>query len=83
MIGLAVPASLALVALVATPASATRARFGVFHAQLTTHLSNASTSSSGTVAGSGDVMAIVVGLLALVALVFMIVTFIRRQPRDT
>jgi hypothetical protein len=84
LIGLAASASLALLGLVATAASAApHVRASVLHAQLTTHLSDTSTASSGAVLTSSDIMATVVGLLAVLALAFMVVTFIRRQPRDT
>jgi hypothetical protein len=84
LIGLAASACLALVGLVATAASAApHVRATVLHAQLTTHLSDTSTASSGAVLTSSDIMAAVVGLLAVLALAFMVVTFIRRQPRDT
>jgi hypothetical protein len=82
--GLAASVSLALVGLVGTAASAAGVRAGVIHAQLAGHLSNTSTASSGAVLTNSDIMATVVGLLAVLALAFMVVTFIiRRQPRDS
>jgi hypothetical protein len=84
MIGLAASASLALVGLVGTAASAApHVRATVLHAQLANHLSSTSTASSGAVLTNSDIMATVVGLLAVLALAFMVVTFIRRAPRDS
>ena len=82
VIGLAASAPLVLVGLVATAASAAVRVRPEAHAQLTSHLTNASTAPSGAVLTDSDVMAAVVGLLAVLALAFMVVTFIRRQPRD-
>jgi hypothetical protein len=84
LIGLAASASLTLVGLVATAASAApHVCATVLHAQLTNHLSSASTASSGAVLTNSNIMAAVVGLLALLALAFMVVTFIRRAPRES
>jgi len=84
LIGLVAAAPLALVGLLATAASAApRVRATVLHAQLANHLSSTSTASSGAALTNSDIMAAVVSLLALLALAFMVVTFIRRAPRDS
>ena len=81
MIGLVVSLACGWVGLSASSASASaRLRSGVLHAQLASHLSGTSTASSDTVLTSSDIMAAIVGLLAVLALLFMIVTIIRRQP---
>jgi hypothetical protein len=82
MIGLATSASLALVGLLSTAASAAVRGGSDLHPRLAAHLASTSAAPSGSVLTNSNIMAAVVGLLALMALAFMIVTFIRRQPRD-
>lgn len=67
----------------AVASASTRLRSGTLHAQLVSHVSaragaNALSPAGLTVKGSA-VMAAIVGLLALAALAFLIVTFIRRR----
>jgi hypothetical protein len=65
----------------AVASASTRLRSGAVHAQLVSHVAagtNAVSSAGLTIKGSG-VMAGVVGALAVFALAFLIVTFIRRR----
>jgi hypothetical protein len=79
----AVIAALTLGTLSSVPAGATtRLRSGTLHAQLAGHIS----SATGTGAHAGplvlagaNVMAIVVGVLAVAAFIYMVVTLIRRR----
>jgi hypothetical protein len=58
----------------------TRLRSGTVHAQLASHVSSAAgTTSSGLVVSGANVMGIVVGTLALLALAYIVVTLIRRR----
>jgi len=58
----------------------TRLRSGSVHAQLVSHLSSGAHTLSPSLALKGsDVMAAIVGILAVLALAFLIVTFIRRR----
>jgi hypothetical protein len=81
MVGLAAAGTFALSVVVgSTLASAsTRLRSGSLHAQLVSHVTPVgNTASSGLIAGS-NVIAGVVGTLAILALAFLVVTFIRRR----
>jgi hypothetical protein len=63
----------------AIASAATRARSGSRHAQLVSHITpGRSTASSGLRTGS-DIMGGVVGALAVLALAYLIVTFIRHR----
>jgi hypothetical protein len=74
-----------LTVVIAAPAVAsasTRLRSGTLHAQLVSHVSvgsGANAVSSGLTLKGSAVMAIIVGVMALCALTFLIVTFIRRR----
>ena len=70
----------------AVASASTRLRSGTLHAQLVSHVSagagagaGANTVSSGLTLEGSAVMAAIVGVLALCALAFLIVTFIRRR----
>jgi hypothetical protein len=64
----------------AVASATTRLRSGNLHAQLVSHVSpGASPVSSGLGLRGSDVMAAVVATMALLAVVFLIVTFIRRR----
>ena len=64
----------------AVASASTRLRSGAVRAQLVSHVSSAGASSgSGIVPNGANAMAAVVGLMALLALVFLVVTFIRRR----
>ena len=82
LVGTATVAGLAWSITVGTAAAgaSTRIRSGSLHAQLVSHVSTGANALSpgGTVRGS-DVMAVIVGAMAVFALAFLIVTFIRRR----
>jgi hypothetical protein len=85
MMGTAILGSVTwLVTAGASVASAgTRLRSGTLHAQLVSHVASGTSGSNGvasglTLRGSG-VMAAVVAALAVFALAFLVVTFIRRR----
>jgi hypothetical protein len=81
MVGVAAAATCALsVVMGSTLASAsTRLRSGSLHAQLVSHVTPVgNTAPSGVIAGS-NVIAAIVGTLAILALAFLVVTFIRRR----
>jgi CHASE2 domain-containing sensor protein len=62
--------------------ASTRLRSGTLHAQLASHVSTgagANTLSSGLALKGSAVIAAIVGVLAVCALAFLIVTFIRRR----
>jgi hypothetical protein len=64
----------------AVAAATTRLRSGAFHTQLVSHVSpSANTVSSGLALHGTDVMAAVVGVMAILSVAFLIVTFIRRR----
>jgi hypothetical protein len=81
LVGTATAAGLAWSITVGTAAGAsTRIRSGSLHAQLVSHVSTGANALSPGLAGGGsDVMAVVVGAMAVSALAFLIVTFIRRR----
>jgi hypothetical protein len=71
-----------LTAAPAVASAATRLRSGTLHAQLVSHVSvgtGANAVSSGLTLKASAVMSVIVGVLALCALAFLIVTFIRRR----
>jgi hypothetical protein len=64
----------------AVASASTRLRSGNLHAQLVSHVSpGASAVSSGLGLKGSDVMAAVVATMAVLAVAFLIVTFIRRR----
>ena len=81
LIGITTTAAIALaLVLEAAPASATtRLRSGTLHAQLASHVSPAGAGSGPLALSGANVMATVVGTLALLALAFVVVTLIRRR----
>ncbi len=60
-------------------AAAARVRSGTFRAQFASHVSPAGSTSSGLAATGAHVVAGVVATLALAALAFLVVTFVRRR----
>jgi hypothetical protein len=81
MVGVATAGTFALSVVVgSTLASAsTRLRSGSLHAQLVSHVSPVgNTAPSGLIVGS-NVIAGIVGTLAILAFAFLVVTFIRRR----
>jgi hypothetical protein len=64
----------------AVASASTRLRSGTLHAQLVSHVSpGASAVSSGLGLRGSDVMSAVVATMAVLAVAFLIVTFIRRR----
>ncbi len=64
----------------ASTSTSTRLRSGSLHAQLVSHVSSGANALSPSAALEGsDVMAAIVATLAVLAVVFLIVTFIRRR----
>lgn len=68
----------------AVASASTRLRSGTLHAQLVSHVSGgtgagANTVSSGLALKGSAVMAAIVGVLALCAFAFLVVTLIRRR----
>jgi hypothetical protein len=73
-------AAWAVTAGAAVASAATRLRSGSLHAQLVSHVSpGANSVPSGLVLKGTDVMAAVVAIMAVLAVAFLIVTFIRRR----
>jgi hypothetical protein len=73
--------TLAVVAGTSVASAATRYRSGSVRSQLasTSHLATSGAASGGLPLTGPTVMASVVGLMALLAMVFIVVTFIRRR----
>jgi hypothetical protein len=66
----------------AVASASTRLRSGILHAQLVSHVSagaGANAVSSGLTLKGSAVMATIVGVLALCAFAFLVVTLIRRR----
>ena len=64
----------------AVAAGVTRLRSGSLHAPLASHVSPGTNAiSSGLVLEGSDVIAAIVGTMAVLAVAFMVVTFIRRR----
>ena len=71
----------------AVASASTRLRSGILHAQLVSHVSagagaGANAVSSGLALEGSAVMAAIVGVLALCAFAFLVVTLIRRRVTD-
>ena len=82
LVGTATVAALAWSITLGTAAAgaSTRIRSGSLHAQLVNHVSTgANALPSGLSVKGSDVMAVIVGAMAVFALAFLIVTFIRRR----
>jgi hypothetical protein len=77
----AVAMTMAITAGTTVASAATRYRSGSVRDQLvdSTHLASGGAASGGLGLTGPDVMASVVGLMALFAMVFLVVTFIRRR----
>lgn len=81
MVGVAAAATLAwsLMAGCAAASATTRLRSGNLHAQLVSHVTPGASSASSGLQTGPDIMGGVVGALAVLALTFLIVTYIWRR----